>query len=177
MASSPRVSDPNANSSCMLICSLCAHCFIAFVSSHFLPCPCSLLFHRHSLVLILTIRLHFVDCSSPRCIYASVRHSCTFDAPRNCLTTLVIGVSTCLSPLLVFSPLVFSLLYSLFAAKLSQACMKTRWPGYVFYFVEQQKKYNIKYIHSLNKGGGLRPPWQKSLCGVRPRHLFCGFLC
>ena len=28
-----------------------------------------------------------------------------------------------------------------------------------------------------NKGGGLRPPPQKRWRGLRPRHLFCGFLC
>ena len=28
-----------------------------------------------------------------------------------------------------------------------------------------------------NKGGGLRPPPQKRWGGLRPRHLFCGFLC
>ena len=37
--------------------------------------------------------------------------------------------------------------------------------------------YKIYCIHSLNKGGGRWPPPQKRWRGLRPRHLFRGFLC
>ena len=37
--------------------------------------------------------------------------------------------------------------------------------------------YDIYSIHSHYKGGGRWPPPQKRCRGLRPRHLFCGFLC
>ena len=39
------------------------------------------------------------------------------------------------------------------------------------------KVNDIYSIHSHYKGGGLWPPPQKRCRGLRPRHLFCGFLC
>ena len=47
----------------------------------------------------------------------------------------------------------------------------TEFPGDCF------DHYNIYYIHSLNKAGGLRPPPQKGWRALRPRQLFRGFIC
>ena len=39
------------------------------------------------------------------------------------------------------------------------------------------KVNDIYSIHSHYKGGGRWPPPQKRCRGLRPRHLFCAFLC
>ena len=88
-------------------------------------------------------------------------------------STLFVDTTKAWRPLLAFPPLEF------LPPSIQSGVRPTGHPSRL---TETHSKYcaecyDIYSIRSHYKGGGRWPPPQKMWRGLRPRHLFCGFLC